>query len=93
MPKNVCPIHNSKVIILLTDGQSNTGLDPILAAEQAKKLGIRIYVIGLSGRMTRVERMVGGRSGVDEKTLLKFNRDLNLTYRAGSSRMALKVES
>lgn len=37
----------SKVIILLTDGQNNTGdLQPLDAAQIAKLLGIRVYTIG-----------------------------------------------
>lgn len=37
----------SKVIILLTDGMSNTGsIDPLSAAEIAELYGIRIYTIG-----------------------------------------------
>jgi len=37
----------SKVIILLTDGENNAGeIDPITAAELAKKYGIRVYTIG-----------------------------------------------
>jgi len=38
----------SKVIILLTDGQNNTGeIDPMTAAEMAKVFGIRVYTIGI----------------------------------------------
>ncbi len=38
----------SKVIILLTDGVNNSGeIDPITAAQIAKKFGIRIYTIGV----------------------------------------------
>jgi Ca-activated chloride channel homolog len=38
----------SKVIILLTDGNSNMGaLDPLSAAEIAKLYGIRVYTIGV----------------------------------------------
>lgn len=38
----------SKVIILLTDGENNSGLiDPIQAAELAKGLGIKVYTIGV----------------------------------------------
>jgi len=38
----------SKVIILLTDGQNNTGrYNPMQAAELAKKWGIKIYTIGI----------------------------------------------
>ncbi len=38
----------SKVIVLLTDGVNNAGkVDPITAAKLAKKLGIKIYTIGV----------------------------------------------
>ena len=41
----------SKVVILLTDGENNTGeIDPITAAELAKAFGIRVYTIGVSAR-------------------------------------------
>ena len=37
----------SKVVVLLTDGQSNTGdIQPLDAAQMAKVLGIRVYTIG-----------------------------------------------
>lgn len=40
----------SKIIILLTDGNSNTGIisDPVLAANMAKEFGIKIYTIGVA---------------------------------------------
>lgn len=39
----------SKIIILLTDGQPSPGekIDPHVAADMAKKLGIKIYTIGI----------------------------------------------
>ena len=37
------------VIVLLTDGGNNTGSpDPITAAELAKAIGVRIYIVGMS---------------------------------------------
>ncbi|MDQ2951773.1 MAG: VWA domain-containing protein [Chloroflexota bacterium] len=37
----------SKVVVLLTDGQSNTGdIQPLDAAHMAKVLGVRVYTIG-----------------------------------------------
>ena len=46
----------SKVIILLTDGQNNRGeIDPTTAAEVAEALGVKIYAIGVGGE--------GGREG------------------------------
>ncbi|MBI4375606.1 MAG: VWA domain-containing protein [Elusimicrobia bacterium] len=41
----------SKVVILLTDGRSNTGLiDPITAAKTAKSLGVKVYAVGTASR-------------------------------------------
>ncbi|MFH1620242.1 MAG: VWA domain-containing protein [bacterium] len=42
----------SKVLILLTDGRSNTGVisDPVLAAKAAAAYDIRIYTIGTAGK-------------------------------------------
>jgi Ca-activated chloride channel family protein len=38
----------SKVIILITDGENNAGLiDPLTAAAMAKKLGIKVYTVGI----------------------------------------------
>lgn len=41
----------SKVIILLTDGRSNTGaVDPLTAAKAAESFGIKVYAIGVAGK-------------------------------------------
>ncbi|QDU89712.1 von Willebrand factor type A domain protein [Pirellulimonas nuda] len=41
----------SKVLVLLTDGENNAGeVDPTQAAELAKKLGVKIYTIGVGTR-------------------------------------------
>lgn len=38
----------SKVIILITDGESNAGnIDPITAAELAKTFGVKVYTVGV----------------------------------------------
>lgn len=43
----------SKTIILLTDGSNNTGVvDPVTAAQIAKKFGIRVYTIGVGSNTT-----------------------------------------
>ncbi len=52
----------SKAIILLTDGQNNTGqYAPMQAAEMAKKWGIKIYTVGIgSGQaFATVQTMMG----------------------------------
>jgi len=73
----------SKIIILLTDGESNAGsLEPLQAAELAETLGIKIYTIGVgtqgqapfpvqdqfSGRMVLRSMEVN----IDEDTLKKI---------------------
>ncbi len=41
----------SKVVVLLTDGQNNAGeIDPVTAAQMAQALGIRVYTIGAGTR-------------------------------------------
>ena len=34
------------IVVLLTDGASNTGTDPLVAAQQAADRGVRVYTIG-----------------------------------------------
>lgn len=72
----------SKVVILLTDGQSNAGkVPPLTAAESAKALGYRVYTIGAGTRGTAPYPQVDpfGRKvyvnmpvDVDEETLRKI---------------------
>jgi Ca-activated chloride channel homolog len=39
--------HSMKQIILVTDGCSNVGIDPVIAAAQAKEMGVIVHVIGV----------------------------------------------
>jgi Ca-activated chloride channel homolog len=72
----------SKIIVLLTDGENNLGkISPLLAAETAKALGVKIYTIGAGVRgeapmplkdafgQTHIVMM---KSDVDEVTLQKI---------------------
>jgi Ca-activated chloride channel family protein len=36
-----------KVVILLTDGENNKGVDPMQATEEAAQAGVRIYTVGI----------------------------------------------
>jgi len=64
----------SRVLILLTDGSNNAGIDPVTAAKLAKQIGIKIYTIGF-GADEMIVRSFLGRQRVnpsrdlDEKTL------------------------
>jgi Ca-activated chloride channel homolog len=72
----------SKIIILMTDGQNNSGqITPITAAEAAKALGVKAYTIGIGVRgeapfpMTDAfgrRRIVMEKVDVDEDTLRRI---------------------
>src|SRR5580658_9994958 len=72
----------SKLIILMTDGQNNSGqITPITAAEAARALGIKVYTIGIGVRgeapfpMTDAfgrRRIVMEKVDVDEDTLRRI---------------------
>lgn len=74
----------SKVVILLTDGRSNTGaVDPITAAKAAEALGVKVYTIGTAGRgpaLMPYDDPQGGRSMVtidddlDDELLSEISR-------------------
>jgi len=38
-----------QAVILITDGESNLGADPVLAARYLRELGMRLYAIGIGG--------------------------------------------
>lgn len=49
----------SKIVLLITDGASNSGkISPIEAAEHAKTLGIKIYTIAIGTKEGRVDRSI-----------------------------------
>lgn len=61
----------TKVLILLTDGQNTTKnqIDPLLATEAAKAVGVRIYTIGVGAKGGMVSRLIRTSDPVDSKTL------------------------
>ena len=81
-----------QVIILLTDGAANTGIDPLVAAQLAKDQGVKIYSIGIGSlewgsipyqtpfgvKRQRVE-------GVDENTLKEIAKITGWRYRRATN--------
>jgi Ca-activated chloride channel homolog len=80
----------SSIIILLTDGQSNSGeLEPGLAARIASQQGVKIHAIGVGGRGPAPyllddpvfgRRYVYGRDELDEETLQSIARTTGGLY-------------
>jgi Ca-activated chloride channel family protein len=63
----------SKVIVLMTDGGNNSGkVDPLMATEAAKALGVKVYTIGLGNR--QIVESMGLPAGYlpDDATLQKI---------------------
>ncbi|MEI8291121.1 MAG: VWA domain-containing protein [Verrucomicrobiota bacterium] len=72
----------SKIVILMTDGQNNSGkLEPLLAAEAAKAIGVKVYTVGIGMRgQAPMPVFMGGQKvgyqnvavDIDEETLKKI---------------------
>ena len=67
-------VINSKVIVLLTDGNQNRGdIDPQEAVEMAKKWGIKIYTVGIGSPPQRSNSIFDMMRGVEfDERLLKW---------------------
>lgn len=63
--------YQAAVIILLSDGQSNVGTDPIESARMAAERGVRIYTVGFGTAEGEILRFDGWsmRVRLDEETL------------------------
>ncbi len=84
----------SKIIILLTDGQQNCGeYTPEEAVELAKKWGIKIYTIGIDGQLPSNSNSIFNmlnRGGFDEKLLKWFASETGGSYCRADSAEDLK---
>lgn len=79
--------YSSAVVILLTDGQTTTGPDPIQAADLAANLGVRVYTVGLGTEEGSIISFFGRRMRVqlDEETLEEIaERTRGAYFRADS---------
>jgi len=93
-------VAESKVIILLTDGQNNRGeIDPVTASEVAATLGVRIYSIGVGTYGEApfvVDSPFGGRQRqmvpveIDEDMLRSIAQQTNGQYFRAVNEQALR---
>lgn len=88
----------SKVIILLTDGQNNTGRQtPEEAAALAKQWGIKLYTVGVGGDdVVKVQTLLGTRmvrtgEGVDRDTLAKLAESTGGVFRMAEDAASLRA--
>lgn len=86
----------SKVIILMTDGQNNSGdIMPIKAAQVAKEMGITIYTIGIGQDGTAPMPIFGGMSSnipveIDEELLTEIANMTSGKYYRAKNKTELK---
>jgi len=79
--------YTSAVIILLTDGQTNMGADPIRAAKAAADRGVRVFTVGFGSEKGGIIEFEGRSTHVklDEYTLKKVADITHAAYyRAGN---------
>lgn len=80
------------VIVLLSDGQSNTGPLPLEAAKQAALRGVRVYTVGVGSPDGTVLRFEGRamRVRLDETTLRRIADETDGSYFAADSAAGLR---
>jgi Ca-activated chloride channel homolog len=77
-PKKHVPVepgsYKNAVIILLTDGQTNAGYDPVQAARIASEYGVKVYTVGFGSTRGNVVGFGGFsmRAQLDEDALKKI---------------------
>ena len=104
-PKAAPGSYDSAVVVLLSDGQSTTGPDPVAAAKLAAERGVRVYTVGVGTAKGEVLRTDGWsmRVSLDEaqlKTVADLTRgeyfqaddaaELKRIYQSMSSRFVME---
>ncbi len=74
--------YTSAAIVLLTDGQTNTGPDPLDAADAAANKGVRVFTVGVGTTGGDTVGMEGRRFrvGLDEASLKKIAQNTAASY-------------
>ncbi len=91
-PQPVAPgSYTSAVVVLLTDGQTNTGPDPLDAAQAAADRGVRVFTVGVGTNQGDVVGAEGRyfRVSLDEDTLKKIAHNTAAAYYRASDEAEL----
>jgi Ca-activated chloride channel homolog len=81
------------IVVLLTDGESNTGPDPVEIAKQAALRGVRVFTVGVGSAEGTILRIQGRsvRTRLDEASLKKIADLTDGQYYNASSEGDLKT--
>ena len=97
--------YSSAAVIMLTDGQRTTGVDPLEAAKMAADRGVKVYTVGIGtvdgetigfeGWSMRVRLDEETLKAIAQKTAAEYYyagtaQDLNKVYQSLSSRLTLE---
>jgi Ca-activated chloride channel family protein len=95
-------VHSPAIVVLLSDGQSNTGISPLDAADRAAAAGVRVFTIGVGTVQGTVIQGFGGggpggpsgggggfRTFLDEKTLKQVADTTDASYFHADDEQAL----
>lgn len=80
------------VVILLSDGQSNTGPSPLQVVKQAANRGVRVYTVGMGSPEGTVLSFEGRsvRVRLDEETLKRIAEETDASYFRADSETDLR---
>ena len=96
-PKKHVPVepgsYKNAVVILLTDGQTNAGYDPVEAARMASEYGVRVYTVGFGTAKGNIVGFGGWsmRAQLDETALKKIADMTHAKYFHATSAEDLKA--
>ena len=96
-PKKHVPVepgsYKNAVVILLTDGQTNAGYDPVEAARMAGEYGVRVYTVGFGTTNGNIAGFGGWsmRAQLDEEALKKIADMTRARYFHATSAEDLKA--
>jgi Ca-activated chloride channel family protein len=96
-PKKHVPVepgsYKNAVVILLTDGQTNAGYDPVEAARMAGEYGVRVYTVGFGTTRGNIVGFGGFtmRAQLDEEALKKIADMTKARYFHATSAEDLKA--
>ena len=89
VPQNPAGGWPPGVVVLLSDGRSNTGIDPLEAARLARAQGVTVHTVGVGQPSAGSDAWtIGG--PLDEETLKEIARITGGTYHHASSARALR---
>ncbi|MBW8708832.1 MAG: VWA domain-containing protein [Alphaproteobacteria bacterium] len=85
--------YKNAVVILLTDGQTNAGYDPVEAARMASEYGVRVYTVGFGTAKGNIVGFGGWsmRAQLDEAALKKIADMTRAKYFHATSAEDLKA--